>query len=321
MESSQVISKMAKGRHDPLFDRFLFSQTRSQAYGAWLRMNEFLRRLIIMHVNLDRDMATCLYPVQSYQMDEEFNFGFPSKPYRDFVFFYHQIRIGKNKRSLTIYPTGTTTVVCRLNNHEPESFLVGTPTFAREAEYAVSAGDYFAAFLWPGIGYCLFPNPPNEIINSHIPIDEIFSGATRCLADRMALAKTFQQRIYIFERFLSEILIDSRQIPLQHKRLIQSICQVSATPLDHGAVKIRHAEFTSRHIRRLCIKYLGISPNLLSRIIRYQKSLHFLRTYPEECMAGLAIEQGYFDQSHFIKEFRRFQGITPRELIRRFSRQ
>ena len=321
MKNPQTISKMAKGRYDPLFARFLLSQTRFQAYGAWIRINEFLRRLIIMHVNSDRDMAACLYPIHSYQMDEEVNFGFPSKPYSDFVSFYHQIRIGRNNRSLTIYPTGTTTVVCRLNNHEPDSFLVGTPTFAREAEYAVSGGDYFAAFLWPAIGYCLFPNPPNEIINRHIPIDEIFSGAARRLAERMALAKTFQQRIYLFERFLSEILIDSRQIPLQHKRLIQSICQVSATPLDHGAAKIRHAEFTNRHIRRLSIKYLGISPNLLSRIVRYQKSLHFLKAYPEDCMAGLAIEQGYFDQSHFIKEFKRFQGVTPRELIRRFSRQ
>jgi AraC-like DNA-binding protein len=38
-------------------------------------------------------------------------------------------------------------------------------------------------------------------------------------------------------------------------------------------------------------------------------------------MAGLATGQGYFDQSHFIKEFKRFQGVAPAEFIRKLRRQ
>jgi AraC-like DNA-binding protein len=38
-----------------------------------------------------------------------------------------------------------------------------------------------------------------------------------------------------------------------------------------------------------------------------------------DSMAGLAVDLGYFDQSHFIKEFKRFQGFTPAEFIRRIK--
>ena len=88
-------------------------------------------------------------------------------------------------------------------------------------------------------------------------------------------------------------------------------------PSDDIAPKACQDEFTIRHIRRLCIKYFGIPPNLISRIIRNPKTLRFLNVLPAVRMADLAAEQGYFDQFDFIKEFKRFQGVTPIEFIRR----
>ncbi len=193
----------------------------------------------------------------------------------------------------------------------------GFRPFPRKAEYVVPKSEYFVALFWLGMGYCLFRIPPSEIIDSHIPLDEIFPEASQRLTEEMALAKSFHRRVYFFERFLSEIIIDSRQISAQHKLLIKTINQASENSFDDNVQKACQDEFTCRHIRRLYIKYLGISPNLISRIIRYQKTLHFLNVHPADHMAGLATEQGYFDQSHLIKEFKRFQGVTPTEFIRR----
>ena len=283
-------------------------------------MKQYLRRLPILDVNPDIHTSGRLYPIQAYRTDENVNIGFPSRPYDGFVAFYHQIRIDENNID-KIYPAGNSAVVCRLNDHQPKSILVGTPTFPRKAEYVVSKSEYFVAFFWIGMGYCLFPIPPSEIIDSHIPLDEIFPEASQRFTEEMALAKSFHQRMHLFERFLSKIITNSRQISAQHKLLLKTINKVSETCFDDDFQKACQAEFTSRHIRRLCIKYLGISPNLIGRIIRYQKTLHFLNVHPEDHIAGLAAEQGYFDQSHFIKEFKRFQGVTPTEFIRRSIRQ
>jgi AraC-like DNA-binding protein len=283
-------------------------------------MKENPGRLPILDVNPDSDAATRLYPIQPYRMDEGVYVRFPSRPYRDIVAFYHQIRITDYDNG-DIYPSGNTAVVCRLDHDRPKSFLVGTPTFSRNAEYVVSKGDYFVALFWLGMGYCLFPNPPTEIVDRHIPLDEIYPDVSPRFTEEMALAKTFHRRVYLFERFLSEIIIDSRRIPTQHSRLINAIYRGAQSSLDYDAKETLRADFSARHVRRLCVKYLGVSPNLLSRIIRYQKTLHLINAHPEDCIAGLAAEQGYFDQSHFIKEFRRFHSITPAEFIRNFGKQ
>jgi len=283
-------------------------------------MKQFLKRLPILDVNPGDYTSGRMYPIQPYRMDEGVSFSFPSRPYDDFVAFYHQIGIDENE-SGKIYPAGNSAVVCRLNNRRPQSFLVGTPTFPRKAEYVVSKSEYFVAFFWLGRGYCLFPIPPSEIIDSHIPLDEIFPKASQRFTEEMTRAKSFHRRVNLFERFLLEIIIDSRQIPARHKLLIKTISEASDTSFNDNAQKAFQAGFTSRHIHRLCIKYLGISPTLISRIIRYQKTLRFVNAHPEVRMAGLAAELGYFDQSHFIKEFKRFQGITPTEFIRGLRRQ
>jgi hypothetical protein len=184
-------------------------------------MKQYIRRLPILDVNPDGYTSGRLYPIQPYRMDEGVNFGFPSRPYDDFVAFYHQIRIDENE-SRKIYPAGNSAIVCRLNNHQPKSFLVGTPTFPRKAEYVVSKSEYFVAFFWLGMGYCLFPIPPSEIIDSHIPLGEIFPEASLRFTEEMARAKYFHRRVYLFERFLLEIIIDSRQIPAPHKLLIKT---------------------------------------------------------------------------------------------------
>ena len=283
-------------------------------------MKEKIKRLPILDINPTGNTAMCFYPIQPYLIDEDDHISFPSQSFRNIVAFYYQMRITKDK-SRYIYPAGNTAVVFQLDENDPKSWLVGTPTSARKAEYVNSNGDYFAALFWIGKGYCLFPNPPTAIIDCHIPLNEIFPGISERLSEEMALAKSFKSRVHLFERFLSEIIIDSREIPKRHSSIINMIHHMPDFLSDYNFNKLRKTEFSSRHIHRLCIKYLGISPNLSRRIYRYQKALRFLNSNPSNCMAGVAAEQGYFDQSHFIKEFKRFQGETPTKFIRKFITQ
>jgi AraC-like DNA-binding protein len=278
-------------------------------------MNASVGRIPILDINSNNRASDYLYPIQPYPWK---HFGFPSKPFINLVAFYHQTRIDPNGRERIIYPAGNAAVVCRLNDRRPESFLVGTPTFPREPGYIASDSDYFVVLFWIGIGFCLFPFPPSEIVDSHIPLKEIFPGTAQRLTDQMAAAKTFDRRVDIFERFLSEIAVDIRQIPTLHQALIRKIYRASTMHFGLETERKIHAEFSDRHVRRLIIKYSGISPKLLMRIIRYQKTLHSINVSPNQSMACLAAEQGYFDQSHFIKEFKRFQGVTPDRFIRPF---
>ena len=72
------------------------------------------------------------------------------------------------------------------------------------------------------------------------------------------------------------------------------------------------AGVSTRQIDRLFARYLGFPPKVLGRVLRFQLALRRLMVDPEVTLAQLAIECGYFDQAHFIKDFRRFSGGVPR---------
>lgn len=72
------------------------------------------------------------------------------------------------------------------------------------------------------------------------------------------------------------------------------------------------AQVSSRHVDRLFARYLGIAPKSVARILRFQSTLLALMRDPGCTLADVAADAGYFDQAHFIKDFKRLSGGVPR---------
>ncbi len=84
---------------------------------------------------------------------------------------------------------------------------------------------------------------------------------------------------------------------------------------------------SARHLDRLFAQHLGLSPKVLARVVRFQAALQWLRSEtrpgadgrrlaPDAPLADVAHACGYYDQSHFTRELRRFTGSPPRDLRR-----
>ncbi|RFM28713.1 helix-turn-helix transcriptional regulator [Deminuibacter soli] len=67
---------------------------------------------------------------------------------------------------------------------------------------------------------------------------------------------------------------------------------------------------TSRYLQKLFVQYTGLTPKLYSKIHRFQNSLRLI-TKKDTSLTSIAYDCGYFDQSHFIREFKSFTGLTP----------
>ena len=67
-----------------------------------------------------------------------------------------------------------------------------------------------------------------------------------------------------------------------------------------------------RNLGRLFGRYLGFSPKYFARIVRFQKAMRLLMKDARASLGEVSAECGYFDQSHFVKDFRRFTGGVPR---------
>ena len=73
--------------------------------------------------------------------------------------------------------------------------------------------------------------------------------------------------------------------------------------------------FSSRHLNELFRKAYGISPKEFEKIVRFQNIL--IQLEQNKRIADAAIEAGYYDQSHLLKEFRSLVGITPKMYIQK----
>ena len=67
---------------------------------------------------------------------------------------------------------------------------------------------------------------------------------------------------------------------------------------------------TSRYLQKIFLQHTGLTPKLFTRINRFQKSLVWAGK-GDQSLTSVAYQSGYFDQSHFIREFRTFTGRTP----------
>lgn len=71
-------------------------------------------------------------------------------------------------------------------------------------------------------------------------------------------------------------------------------------------------KISSRYIQRLFKEYVGLNPLLYARIVRFLNAID--RYEPDSsCLTGLALDSGYYDQSHFIRDFKAFTGLRPRQ--------
>lgn len=65
-----------------------------------------------------------------------------------------------------------------------------------------------------------------------------------------------------------------------------------------------------RYLQKLFVQYTGMPPKLYAKVQRFQQSLKLIQR-KEASLTSITYECGYFDQSHFIREFKSFAGVTP----------
>ena len=92
--------------------------------------------------------------------------------------------------------------------------------------------------------------------------------------------------------------------------------QITALIVDKkGIVKISELEklsgYTSRYINKLFEDELGLSAKQLCKTVRFQFMLGEINSHKIESLTALATEYAFYDQAHFIHEFKENAGLTP----------
>ena len=162
----------------------------------------------------------------------------------------------------------------------------------------------------PGAFKYVFRGRLNDFMNAKIPIDEVWSSQGRRLSARISEQPDHAAQLQAIAVFVQSQLDESRRSVIDDavNQVIRSGGRLTVTQLEQTA-PLSQAQFRKRFREEV-----GLAPKKFTQIIRINAILNALQTN-RSCgnLVDLAYQFNYFDQSHFIKDFKSVVGMTPRQ--------
>jgi len=170
----------------------------------------------------------------------------------------------------------------------------------------------FGAYLFPYAIPRLFAYPASDFTNISPDLASVFGHEGRLFEEQMITAADNRSRVAIASRFLCDRLrSQKRDLPVLY-RSIDTILEFD------GDIKIselaREHGLSLRQFERKFKEFAGLNPKLYSRVARFQAATRHKLDGVRD-LTEIAYACGYYDQSHFINDFRQFSGYTPKEFF------
>lgn len=150
--------------------------------------------------------------------------------------------------------------------------------------------------------------PLSEFKNKTIGLDCLMKDFTSRIEEVRGV-DSIKEKIDAIEKELVK-MVDTGLIP---KKKTKQILQQFYINDDGDRIHefCRQYGISQRQLERYFSKYIGINPKLYQRLTRFQKTFNTMMQNKDMDFTTLAYENDYYDQNHFIKEFKSFTGATP----------
>jgi AraC-like DNA-binding protein len=161
----------------------------------------------------------------------------------------------------------------------------------------------------PGGAFPFFKMPAIELHNLHVSLEDLWGQQAGLLRERLLEAQTPQKKFQVLE----ECLLARAFKPLERHRAVDHALGLfrnihTAPAMTELADQIG---ISSRRFIQLFSNEVGLTPKLFARVRRFQQVLQNIRAGVEFSWVDMAASCGYFDQAHFIHDFKEFSGINP----------
>lgn len=193
---------------------------------------------------------------------------------------------------------------------QPRCFVIGQLTRPLEIEPTGATG-IFSVRFHPNGFLPLATIPIKEMENTAVSLKDLFGEDGQQIEQKILIANSTLERIKLVEAFLFNRLTDAQTIDRIVKSTVETILtangQLSVDELS------KQTNINRRQLERKFASAIGLSPKQLSKTIRLQATLKILLNKKFTSLTALAYQGEYYDQAHFIKDFKELTGFTPKE--------
>lgn len=193
----------------------------------------------------------------------------------------------------------------------PGSLVTGISPIARQITYSDGAKTLLVLFKEGGAS-AFFRIPLYELFGKSTSLEDLLPQyIVNEIESKLYDTKTNIQKINVVESFLLGVLVNT-----ETDELIS--CAVREIKKNNGHTNIRELanslNISIDSFEKKFRKLTGTTPKHFSTIVKIRQTIQL---YPAtKNLTALAYEMDYFDQSHFIKDFKKFIGITPKEFFK-----
>src|SRR5262245_55927140 len=231
-----------------------------------------------------------------------------------------------------ILPSGTFELVLNLRENELRIYDSVRPGDCRRLSGAVVSGPYAGYFgsdaveevalmgvhFRPGGAFAFLGFPAGHLANAHIDLAEVWQGDAENLRDQLAESASTANRF----RLLEQRLIEHLQRPLVRHPAVATalVTHRQGSGSTRTRELARAVGLSERRFIDVFRAEVGMSPKTFDRVQRFQRVLARTRRSEVVDWGALAQSCGYYDQSHLIREFNAFAGISPTDFFERALR-
>ena len=161
----------------------------------------------------------------------------------------------------------------------------------------------------PGVLHRLTGIPMGELMNVHLDAELLLTRDVKYVNEKLSECRTYPEMLSIVESFLMKLIRRSRngahRVDAAARYLLEAPGRVS---LDWLA---RESCLCKKQFERIFQTRTGVAASTLANINRFTKTIRVKNAHPEMDWLSVALQCGYYDYQHLVKDYKRFTSGTP----------
>jgi AraC-like DNA-binding protein len=264
------------------------------------------------------------------RIDTLFNFWKPKPPLSEFVDIFWSYEGPEAEPEIErILPTGTLELVINLRQNELRFYDNECPEKYSRFSGAVVSGAHgrgltpvaeasiIGVHFKPGGAFPFLGLPASDLADTHVDLETLWGLPAGWLRERLCEAELSAERFQLLQQALLSRLSQSVEKHYAVSAALELFGNNLARPTVRAAAK--YLGLSERRFIQVFKTEVGVTPKLFSRIQRFQQTRAFIQQNHSPDWATLALDFGYFDQSHLIREFLEFSGVSPTDYLKRYK--
>jgi len=235
---------------------------------------------------------------------------------RDVLFYQFHTAHDEDSCRMDMLPDACINILFECSPDDPKALLSGLSLKPSELKLKPDT-TYFGFKPFSDRGFKRSKLPLPDLVNRDIDLLELLPDAQEMLL-QVANSEGLDEQIRSFDEYARKHMVESEYQPSFVDFFTYLLCS------SQGTADLNEMQQMTGYSNRYCRERFkgdhGISPKQYSNIIRFQRTLKQLMRSEDGNLTALAADNGYYDQAHFIHDFKKFAKYAPSRFRKLYQR-